>query len=142
MALLLATLLSAAVGCDSGAAHRRALASANPLDRARGVIRVSQARDGRAVHKLVNLLEDSDPAVRMYAILALKRICGRDYGYRYYADVGERSTAVERWRQALRDGDVEAHPQAAYDDSPAEGHAGGGAPEQDPVGTITEGQQR
>ncbi|MCK4342202.1 MAG: HEAT repeat domain-containing protein [Phycisphaerae bacterium] len=98
-------------GCDSTAARRRALASGNPLDRARAVVQVAEGRDPDAVHKLVDLLDDPDKTVRMYAIIALKRLCGQDYGFRYYADETERRAAVQRWRQALRTGEVTLVPR-------------------------------
>ena len=109
--LLRGLALSAAVwpgllGCDSGAARRQLLGSGNPLDRAQAVVKVTEARDHEAVHKLVDLLEDPDGAVRMYAIIALRRLCVEDFGYRYYAGSAERATAVRRWREALRAGEV------------------------------------
>ena len=86
--------------------YRHDLRSANPLDRAAGIRGAVDARDRSAVPRLVGLLDDDDPAVRMYAILALERLTGQTYGYRYYARPAERETAVERWRQALREGTV------------------------------------
>lgn len=97
--------LYGALGCDTAAARRRALAAENPFDRAHGVVRASEGRDMGAVHKLVDLLEDPDSAVRMYAILALQRLCGQNYGYHYYESEPDRAAAVERWRAALRSGE-------------------------------------
>ncbi len=108
------------VGCDAAAAQRRELGSGNPLDRARGVVHVSEGHDAKAVHKLVDLLEDQDAAVRMYAILALQRLCGRDYGYHYYENESIRETAVERWRAALRSGELAVQPRGK---APAESAA-------------------
>jgi HEAT repeat protein len=102
----LVTVLLCVGGCDQGAARRRQLGSENPLDRTEAIVRAYQARDLRAVHKLVALLDDPSDAVRMYAIQALRRLCGVDYGYHYYASAAEREPAVARWRQALRDGEV------------------------------------
>lgn len=97
-----------ALACDAGRRQREGLYSSNPLDRAQAVVRVAERQDAGAVHKLVDLLEDADPGVRMYAIQALRRLCGVDYGYRYYAAAAERAAAVERWRAALRVGEVKA----------------------------------
>lgn len=107
--LLLAALLP---GC-AGTQARRDLGSNNPLDRARAVVAVAERGDVGAVHKLVDLLEDGDEAVRMYAIMALRRLCGEDLGYRYYANEAERGTAVARWREALRAGTVKLRPPAS-----------------------------
>jgi hypothetical protein len=94
-----------AAGCRAGGPEA-GLAAGNPMDRARAVIQVTEQRDGEAVQKLVDLLEDSDAAVRMYAILGLRRLVGEDYGYRYYDARAERVAAVQRWRAALRAGEV------------------------------------
>lgn len=93
-------------GCGRTAQPRGGLGSPNPLDRAESVVEAAEARDHNAIHALVDLLDDPDPAVRMYAQLALQRLCGRDYGYRYYHDEARRAVAVQRWRDALRDGKV------------------------------------
>ena len=100
-------------GCDQGATRRRQLSSENPLDRSEAIVHACDARDLRSVHKLVALLDDRSDAVRMYAIQALHRLCGADYGYRYYARAAEREAAIERWRQALRDGEITLRPPAA-----------------------------
>ena len=94
-----------AAGCNS-AGERKALSSPSPVERARATVTLAEQRDAASVHKLVDLLEDPDQAVRMYAIIALRRLTGEDYGYRYYAREAERRPAVERWRAALRDGQV------------------------------------
>lgn len=60
--------------------------------------------DVESVHTLVNLLEDDDRAVRLVASLALRRLCGDDLGYRYYDPPAQRAAAVQRWRDALRNG--------------------------------------
>ena len=101
-----ATVLIFAAGCRSGAAQRRHLSSPNPLERAKAVVQLAETGDRVAVHKLVELLEDPDRAVRMYTILALTRLCGRDYGYKYYKPEAERAAAVRRWRAALRNGEI------------------------------------
>jgi len=93
-------------GCNSAAAQRARLASPYPPDRARAAVRLGEARDADAVAKLVDLLIDPDRAVRMYSILALERMCGQTYGYRYYDPAPQRAAAVERWRAALREGQV------------------------------------
>ncbi len=129
-----ATLAAGLLGCNGAAARRRLMSSGNPLDRARGAIEASDARDAAAVPQLVNLLEDPDQAVRMYAVLALRRLCADDFGYRYYADEPERHAAVERWRQELRAGKLAlrptTHPAAPGGASAAD--AGGGGTDKAP----------
>lgn len=109
----------AASACDTSHPHRDRFASGNPLDRARATVEVSRARDLQAVHKLVELLDDPEPAVRMYAILSLRQLCGEDFGYRYYERAAMRGAAIERWRAALREGRVGFGPAARRQDADA-----------------------
>lgn len=73
-------------------------------------MRLAEAGDTEAIHALVSLLEDNDPGVRLYCILALERMCGTTYGFRYYDSPPQRAAAVARWRQALREGSVALRP--------------------------------
>lgn len=98
--------------------------SLNPLDRALAARRIAERGDAQGVHSLVQLLLDDDPAVRMYASRALHELVGTDYGYRYYASAPERAAAVERWRAALRRGEIvvrgqRATPAPAEQDQPS-----------------------
>lgn len=76
-------------------------------ERAAAIVQLGQARDPDAVPALVELLEDDDRGIRMYAILALERLTGQTLGYRYQSSEGERSAAAQRWREAIRDGRVQ-----------------------------------
>ncbi len=95
-----------------GACHRQLiherLESEYPPDRAAAAIESAERHEVAFVPRLVRLLEDPDPAVRLYAISALGRLCGQTYGYVYYADEAARSAAVARWQEALRAGQVTA----------------------------------
>jgi hypothetical protein len=104
--VVLAASIGGATGCAT--AGRQNLYAANPLDRARAAVAAAERCDAGAVFKVVDLLEDPDAGVRLYAILALQRLTCRDYGYRYYANPAERAAAVERWRAALRAGEVQS----------------------------------
>lgn len=120
-------------GCNSGAHAQRQLSSSYPLDRARAAVLLAERGDMSAVHTLVNLLEDDDRTVRMYAIGALRRLCNDDMGYRYYASTAERSAATRRWREALRDGEIglktpgAAESARGADEEPVLAGPGGGA---------------
>jgi HEAT repeat protein len=103
--VLAAIGLSCAAGCNS-AARREQLVSPYPLDRARAAVQLAEAGDTEAVDLLIELLNDQDRGVRMYTILALKRLCGETYGYDYYDPEPQRAAAVARWREARRRGDV------------------------------------
>jgi len=118
-------------GCGA-AAKRDQLASPYPLDRARAAVHLAEAGDSGAVDLLVELLNDHDRGVRMYSILALERLCGDTYGYRYYDPEPRRAAAVARWRQARQGGQValrSAVPENARsgDLSERDDHSGAGA---------------
>ncbi len=91
-------------GCRGGTAGKPQLASNHPLDRAQAAVRAAERGDASSIHALVDLLEDPDDVVRMVAIHSLRRLCGEDLGYRYYAGPAERAAAVGRWREAVRSG--------------------------------------
>jgi hypothetical protein len=93
-------------GCRSSGGDRTQMTSAYPLDRVRAAVHSAEAGDAEAVDLLIELLDDADRGVRMYSILALERLCGADYGYRYYAPEQERAAAIARWREARQRGEV------------------------------------
>lgn len=93
-------------GCQSSGTSRDQITSPYPLDRARAAVACAEAGDAEAVDLLIELLDDHDRGVRMYTILALERLCGEDYGYRYYHPDPERAAAIARWRQARQHGEV------------------------------------
>jgi len=98
--------LAPAIGCDSALARRQRLASPCPLERVGAAVGLAEAGDAQAVDLLIGLLEDRDPGVRLYAILALERLCGTTLGYRYYDGEAARAAAVARWREARQRGAV------------------------------------
>ena len=98
--------LGCVFGCGSSGGGRAEMASAYPLDRVRAAVQSAEAGDADAVDLLIELLDDADRAVRMYSILALERLCGEDYGYRYYAPEAERTAAIARWREARQSDEV------------------------------------
>jgi len=87
-------------GC--GARPEVALQSVDPRERARAAVAIAKRGDRSAIPLLVDRLEDVDPAVRFYAIQALHRLTGEDFGYRYYDREESRLAAVRRWREYVR----------------------------------------
>jgi hypothetical protein len=98
--------LTLSPGCDHSSARRQKLASPYPLDRVEAAVQLAEAGDTGAVDRLIELLDDRDRGVRMYTILALERLCGRTYGYRYYDPEPVRAAAIARWRAARQRGEV------------------------------------
>jgi hypothetical protein len=66
-----------------------------------GMKRAGETRDRSALPQLVDSLNDDDPAVRLFAIAALKKFSGDRFGYEYYLDEEERKPSVARWREWL-----------------------------------------
>ena len=54
--------------------------------------------DTRPTADMVHDLSSDDAAVRFFAIGALQRLVGEDFGYHYYEDEPLRKVAVERWQ--------------------------------------------
>lgn len=104
--LICSGLLLCAVLLASGCRSTDGLQSSNPYERAAAAVQRAEQHDLTAVHQLVTLLEDRDPAVRLYSVNALERLCGTRYGYVYYDPPKRRAEAVARWRAALAAGEV------------------------------------
>ncbi len=127
-------MTAAALACLGGCLtvgdyYRQRLQSPIPHERGQAVVAMEGTGDARVVPALVDTLEDPDAGVRLLAIQALVRMCGNDYGYRYYQDESRRTAAVERWRAALRNNEIIVKPdgrravEAAVDTTPTSADA-------------------
>ena len=98
--------LLALTGCTSPAPEQRAFLASDAATRAQAAVESANhgSADASQTWALIGLLSDNDPGVRMYAILALRRLYGDDRGYRYYDGLAERLAAIERWRSAMAEG--------------------------------------
>ena len=106
-----AAVLAWLCGCLTvGDYYRQRLQSPIPHERGRAVVAMEGTGDPRVVPALVDTLEDPDAGVRLLTIQALIRMCGNDYGYRYYQDESRRAAAVQRWRAALRNNEIVVDP--------------------------------
>jgi hypothetical protein len=141
MALLFGSLLA---GCAQPG-WRQQLQSEDPLRRIDGVIAAGRAKDPAAAPLLVDRLQDDDEAVRMYAIMALRRIEGTDLGYKYWADNADRTHMAQRWRTYLKNRQSpQSQPAVARHESgsgPADSHPDGPgtAPSSQPQSTGGQG---
>jgi HEAT repeat protein len=66
--------------------------------RLEAVREVGRTRDLRFVPDLIDLLDDEDPSVRLFAGATLRQATGHDTGYRAHAGPEERLRHVEAWR--------------------------------------------
>jgi hypothetical protein len=61
----------------------------------------AEADDQAAIPRLVHDLSDNDSAIRFAAITALRKMTGKDFGYRYYETFDQRRVATNQWNQWL-----------------------------------------
>ena len=73
-----------------------------------------RTKDRGAAAQMVKDLHSTDPAVRMFAILGLRRLTGETFGYRYFDGEDDRRAAAARWEQWLAAG-AEPRPQRPTD---------------------------
>ena len=95
------------IGCPPPAwsgpeAARRRITSDLPSDRIRATAilgnRIMREPEDGDVKLLIDRLEDTDAAARLYAIAALEQLAGDRMGYEPWAPLVERHRAVARWR--------------------------------------------
>ncbi|MEM7229011.1 MAG: hypothetical protein AAF432_09375 [Planctomycetota bacterium] len=77
--------------------------SPNPAARLYAIEDSVQSGDTSSVREIVRELRSVDPAARLMAIEALRRLTGETMGYRHDDPVAEREAAIDRWEQAVAD---------------------------------------
>ncbi len=97
------------------------LGSPHPGLRARAVQAAVARNDPAAVPLLVDRLEDEDVAIRLYAAQALRRLTGKDFNYRYYRPLADRTLAIERWRRYVHSSAHDAPPTPTQAPSVSDG---------------------
>lgn len=80
-----------------------------------GLAEATRQNDPSAAKEYVVMLESGDPAVRMFAIGALKRMTGETKGYDFAAPEPKRAPAVSAWAAWIEAGG----PQPGGGPSPA-----------------------
>ena len=127
--------VSALGGCGPGAEGTlyERLQDENPTVRAQAAVQAGTQRDRAAIPYLIDRLTDREPAVRMFAILALEKITGERRGYRPVGPDAQQVEAARRWRQWWQGehGPVEEGEEVP-DGPPAPAAAGGEGPEPPP----------
>jgi hypothetical protein len=87
-----------ASGC-SGASEKPSLQATDPRAQTKAVERAVATNDRKAIPGLIAMLDSVDPAERMVAIGALRRMTGQDFGYDPTDPPWLRSKAVDRWQE-------------------------------------------
>jgi len=92
----------APAGCEMQTGSYRDFEDEDPRIRLAAIVRAGQTRDAAAARYLVDRLSDSETDVRLFAIVALRKITGRTFEYRHYEPRRRRAEAVARWRHWLK----------------------------------------
>lgn len=100
-ALFIAAALLSTGGCSAPVTSRD-VTSYDPRRRALAIRMIANSNDKSQIPRLVERLEDNDQAVRMFAILALERMTGRQSDYKYYLPPTAQPAAIEEWRELGR----------------------------------------
>jgi hypothetical protein len=74
------------------------LRAAEPLRR---VPAIAQAESSQELPKLIDALNDADPAIRLASIGRLHEITGERFGYEYWRLPEQRVDAIARWKSWL-----------------------------------------
>jgi HEAT repeat protein len=79
----------------------KSLTSNNAASAVPAIKDAASQKDRSAFPRLVEDLNDPDPAIRFAAIQALEQMTGETFGYKYYDDDSDRQPAVNQWKQWL-----------------------------------------
>lgn len=93
------TLGALAVGGCGGPAFEAGFRSVDPQERTAALLESVRTDDGESIPDLIIMLESGDPAQRMLAADALRRLTGEDLGYRHYDPPAARAIAADAWRR-------------------------------------------
>jgi hypothetical protein len=94
--IILTLSAAAAVGCWH---EPQTVSNPDPADKIPAMKAAVQKDDRDVIPQIITDLGNDDPAVRLYAIEALRRLTGQDFGYQYFADEDHRKPAIERWKE-------------------------------------------
>ena len=108
-AILILALLPL-TGCSVLSLGRPALASEDPALKIPAMKSAARDHDQSAIPLLIKALSSQDSAIRFYAIYALRKITGHQFGYIYYASEHRRKIAIRRWRKWF----AAQHPTGAH----------------------------
>lgn len=86
-------------GCGFLSLGRPDLASDDPALKIPAMKLAALHHDQTAIPMLIKSLSSQDSAIRFYAIYALRKITGHQFGFIYYASKTRRSAATARWKK-------------------------------------------
>lgn len=97
--LVIALLLPA--GCGFLSLGPAKLTSDDPAQKIPAIKWAARHDDRAAIPLLIKALSSQDSAIRFYAIYALRKITGHEFGYIYYASKASRRLSIARWKTWL-----------------------------------------
>ncbi len=104
--------------CAPPPASEGGFESENPASKLYAIRQAGGQHDKTRIPQLIEQLNSDDPAVRMYAIIALEKLTGDRLQYDPYAPAHQRDAAVRRWVAAYQAGRIQAAaPEQAEDQS-------------------------
>jgi hypothetical protein len=80
----------------------RDLNDAEPTAKIPAIKMAALKKDDAHISQLVEDLDSDDPAIRLFAIRALKDLTGETFDYQYFDDDLERQPALRSWHQWLK----------------------------------------
>ena len=98
---MLVACLAATQGCIPR--ESQSISSVDPMASIPAIQEAARKKDHSAVGALVGQLDNDDPAIRFYAIVALQDITGQTMDYRFYDDPEERKLAIQRWQKWIHE---------------------------------------
>lgn len=104
----LATALCLTPACAPPPASEGGFDAEDPASKLYAIRAAGTQSDQTKIPELIEQLNSDDPAVRMYAILALEKITGDRKAYDPYAPAHERNAAVRRWVDAYNAKQIQA----------------------------------
>ena len=101
------TFVAVVVGWVAGAAcsgpgPEKVVTNPDPSGKIPAYKKAVREKDRRAARQMVKDLDSEDPAVRMFSIVALRRMTGGEtFGYQYFDETDQRRPAIQRWEDWL-----------------------------------------
>ncbi|HWB19577.1 MAG TPA: hypothetical protein VG711_04695 [Phycisphaerales bacterium] len=122
--LLSAVTLAVTPGCGPPATEAR-FDSANPSAKIYAIQRAEKDHDLSKLCNIIDQLDSDDPAVRLVAIGALRKLTGQTHGYEYSDSRPVRRAAIDDWVKSCGCDGVAATAISSVPRNPTQPPAGG-----------------
>ena len=89
------------------------LQNEDPAVRSAAIIEAGNTKDTKSILLLIDRLSDTESDVRMFSGIALRKITGKDFGWRSWDSRTDRDKAIRRWQQWAKKTDSTVEPTSA-----------------------------